>query len=367
MQIDRNSLINITLIAVSIYVGTFVHFSGFFIWPVFLLFDDVLLYCFRISIFDSEIRIRRGYQFAHVFLNEISGRGRDLGFNLYDGDLAKTKEQSQQGKWDFMMEQLRLQPGDWLIDIGCGYGDWINYARQQGINVVGVNISAEQSQTGREQYGLNIVCTNWKDIPSTPKLREMLYHKFDAVTFMDTIEHYIPSRYRKNKEKEQEIYTNMFEMAHNLLKDETSAPKRIFISCLHQIDDLAHWRDRYYAYLLDHYHSGCYPSGDDGLTQYMKGRFREIRRLDKTEDYRITSVIDRDHFGAPKIKWTANKIFWIPVLLLLDPHHIHKWIDIHSDAWMKWHFGPHAWTKSYHRPAGNRGNARLWWIVAEKC
>jgi len=201
MKLDRNSCINITLIAVSLFVGTTVHFFGFFLWVVFLLIDDVLLYRYNISVFDSEIRIQRGYQFAHIFLHDISGQGRDLGFNLYDGDLTKTQERAQQDKWDCMLKQLDLQPGNWLIDIGCGYGDWLNYARQQGINVLGVNISAEQSRAGREKFGIDIICSNWKNIPENSELREKLYHKFDAVTFMDTVEHYVPSRYRKNTAK----------------------------------------------------------------------------------------------------------------------------------------------------------------------
>jgi len=48
--------------------------------------------------------------------------------------------------------------GDRLIDIGCGYGDWINYAREKGIGVVGINISPEQTNFAKCEYDLDVIC-----------------------------------------------------------------------------------------------------------------------------------------------------------------------------------------------------------------
>jgi cyclopropane fatty-acyl-phospholipid synthase-like methyltransferase len=366
MQVlERNSIIYLGIISTSVLLAVFVHPLLLLLWLVILLADDVAYFAFGISLFDTEIAIQRGYQFGDVFLNNISGDGRDLGFNFYDGDLTKTREQAQQDKWDFVFDKLQLKPGDRLLDIGCGYGDWLNYARSKGVEVMGVNLSPDQAKYAQEHYNLNILNINWKDIPNDPALREQLMGQFDAVTFMDTIEHYVPSLYRHDKEKINRIYSDMFEMAHGLLKP-NSHSQRVFISCLHMIRGQQGIADSFACYLQTRFHSGYYPSQDDGLTKNATPYFTELERFDRTEDYRLTSVLDSDHFGSPKIEWTLRRILSIPVLFLLDPHHIHKWMEIKTDAWM-WHFGKDAFNPKYDNDHQKPlRHVTLWWLVLER-
>ncbi len=364
-MLEPNSIKYLILIAASILLAILVHPLLILLWPVVLLLDDLAYFKYQRSLFDTEIAIQRGYQFADVFLNDQTGAGRDLGFNVYDGDLKKTREQSQRDKWDFMLESLKLKPGDRLIDIGCGYGDWLNYARSKGIEVIGVNISPEQARTARAEYGLEILNINWKDIPKSPELQQKLYGTFDAVTLMDTIEHYVPSMWRKNPEKLRQIYSNMFEMSCKLLKPGTDSG-RIFISCLHMIRDPNTAWGNFACYLQTRFHSGYYPKGDDGLTKYLGNDFAEIARYDKTEDYRLTSVLDDAHFGSPTIRMTPRK--WASALLLffLDPHHLHKWSEYYTEAWM-WHFGSDAFNPEYNNEHQKQlRHVTLWWLVLEK-
>lgn len=364
--INRNSIINLTLLFISLMLGIFIHPLYFLIWPAVLFGDDILFYTTGKSIFDPEIRIQMGYQFAHVYLDQPSSDCRDLGFNLYDHNMKKDKAKAQVDKWDYMLQQLNLKHGDSLIDIGCGYGDWLNYAKSKGINVVGVNITPEQAEFARQQFGIEIICSNWKDIPKDPQLRQKLFGKFDAVTFMDTIEHYVSIRDRYDLKEQGRIYGGMFELAHQLLKKEAQ-PKRIFISCLHRTKPDMNLKDRIGIYLLDKYHSGFYPLGDDGLTRWCHEYFSEISRADHTEDYRLTSVLDSKHFGAPKITWNLQRLKLLPLLFLLDPHHLHKWIDIYTDTWMWWHFGSDAYNPSYDNDyQKNKRNVTLWWLILEQ-
>ncbi len=126
-----------------------------------MILDDLLYFGFGKSIFDTDIAIQRTYQFGDRLLDNQSGDGRDLGFNLYNGDLNKPPDQALQDKWDFMLSKLNLKPGNRLIDIGCGYGDWLNYARSKSIEVMGVNISPDQAKVCRQRYGLDIIVDNW--------------------------------------------------------------------------------------------------------------------------------------------------------------------------------------------------------------
>lgn len=362
---DRNSLINAALLISSIGLAFSWHPAAALIWPGFLILDDILYFQFGLSLFDTEVSVQRGYQFAHVFLDDTSGHGRDLGFNLYDGTLTKTRRESQMDKWDFMFSKLRLKQGDRLIDIGCGYGDWLAYARGRGVEVVGVNLSLEQAEYARTHRGLDIVARNWKDILTDATLAERLLGRFDAVTFMDTIEHYVPSTCRKSLHKQGEIYGEMFELAARLMRP-GSGSGRVFISCLHQNRRAWDWTAMVSAYLLTRYHSGFYPGGEDGLVQWSREHFDEVGRWDKTEDYRLTGVLDRGHFQAPKIRWTLRKLALLPALLWCDPHHVHKWVEIRVDAWMRL-FGANRWDQRYD-PEGRRKSSYvvLWWLLLER-
>ena len=362
---ERNSITYLALILVSVALAIFVHPVLILLWPLILFVDDIMYFGFAKSIFDTEIAIQRGYQFGYLFLDGQSGDGRDLGFNLYNGDLDKPSAQAQKDKWDFMLQKLELKPGDRLIDVGCGYGDWLNYARSKGIEVIGVNISPDQAKVAKEHYGLDIIVSNWKAIPKDPALRERLYGKFDAVTFMDTVEHYVPSKYRNKHEKKREIYTSMFEMAWHLLKPD-SPSNRVFISCLHMTRGPETLWDKFACYLQTRFHSGFYPTGNEGLTSHSKQYFDELERFDQTEDYRLTSVLDDKHFGSPKIRWNIRKVLTTIYLFFIDPHHIHKHLEYRLEAWM-WHFGPDAFNRDYDNDHQKKlRHVTLWWLVMKR-
>eukprot|EP01084_Bolivina_argentea_P034748 64353_1 len=130
--VDINSMINIFLLLVSCY-GLFYSSSMLlsFTWLLFLIFEDILFWGFGISIFSTETGIKRGYQFGHIFLEELSGHGRDLGFNLYENNINKSYKQSQVDKFEYMISHLGLKKGMKLLDCGCGYGDWLNYCKKK--------------------------------------------------------------------------------------------------------------------------------------------------------------------------------------------------------------------------------------------
>lgn len=378
--LDRNAIINISVITVSITLSVFLgSLLWLLVWPIFILIDDFTLSFLNFSAFDTEIAIKRGYQFAHYYLNQTSNDGRDLGFNFYNGDLKKSREQAQKDKWDFVIKSLKLKAGDRLIDIGCGYGDWIKYAKSKGIEVVGVNISPEQADYAREINGLEVICTNWKDIPESSELREKLYGKFDAVTLMDTIEHYVHV-IEQRADGGKNTYSKLYDMVSNLLKP--GANGRVFSSTLHINEKFVSKENplkldlkgiptksliRYFFsnLLKIRYHSGSYPKGKVGLVKYAEKHFNLLEAHDLTEDYRLTGVLDKDHFQAPLMKITFNKIMRAFLLFLLDPHHLHKWIDIKYDAWMNF-YGENAYSIEYN-PEFRRNTSYmiLYWHLLE--
>ena len=236
--VDRNTLAWWGLIVTSVVLAVTVSPWGYLFWLVALLLDDILLYGFGISIlFDSELRMRRNYQWMHNMYDNTTSSGRDLGFNLVvDGNL------SQQAKFAHMAQELGLEKGMAICDVGCGYGDWLRYCRDEiGCEVVGINITPEQASYAQQKYGLEVHVTNWKDIVSSTDLQKTLYGRFDAVTFMDTVEHYVSMEDRWNLKKQEEIYSAMCRFAGELINKESKS-QRVFLSCLHQTRKLRTWR-----------------------------------------------------------------------------------------------------------------------------
>ena len=43
-------------------------------------------------------------------------------------DADATLEEAQENKYRLVFEKLRLQPGDRLLDVGCGWGSMVRYA-----------------------------------------------------------------------------------------------------------------------------------------------------------------------------------------------------------------------------------------------
>jgi len=59
-------------------------------------------------------------------------------------------DQAQHDKLDLVCRKLDLQPGQRLLDVGCGWGALVIHAAQKyGVQAVGVTISEEQAELGR--------------------------------------------------------------------------------------------------------------------------------------------------------------------------------------------------------------------------
>jgi cyclopropane-fatty-acyl-phospholipid synthase len=65
---------------------------------------------------------------------------------------AKTLEQAQHDKFDLICRELGLQPGQTLLDIGCGWGSMARHAAERyGVSVLGITNSEEQVRLARKR------------------------------------------------------------------------------------------------------------------------------------------------------------------------------------------------------------------------
>jgi len=69
-----------------------------------------------------------------------------------------------------------------LLDVGCGYGIFLNLAKDQGWKVYGIELSEDACQFARKNFGLNVFCGDLKEA-SFPK------DHFDVVTLWNVLDH----------------------------------------------------------------------------------------------------------------------------------------------------------------------------------
>jgi cyclopropane-fatty-acyl-phospholipid synthase len=85
--------------------------------------------------------------FYQLFLDE-----RMVYTCAYFTDWANTIDQAQADKLELICRKLRLQPGDRLLDIGCGWGAMLIYAaKYYGVTGTGVSLSEAQTALARER------------------------------------------------------------------------------------------------------------------------------------------------------------------------------------------------------------------------
>ena len=102
---------------------------------------------------------------------------------------GETLEQAQQAKFRHLCRKLRLQPGEYLLDVGCGWGGLARYAaREFGVKVFGITLSEQQLVLARERVkaqGLDgqveLQLLDYRDLPQDGR--------FDKVVSVGMFEH----------------------------------------------------------------------------------------------------------------------------------------------------------------------------------
>jgi len=101
---------------------------------------------------------------------------------------AKTLEEAQDVKRELVCTKLNLQPGERVLDIGCGWGAWaIHAATRHGVHVTGITLSPPQAEEARKRAEaagvgdkVDIRVLDWRELREEP---------FDAIASIGMVEH----------------------------------------------------------------------------------------------------------------------------------------------------------------------------------
>src|SRR5271156_7255421 len=92
--------------------------------------------------------IQHHYDVSNTFYEWVLGPSMTYTCAVYPESEA-TLEAAQDNKYRLIFEKLRLQPGDRLLDVGCGWGGMGGYAARRGVHAIGATLSAKQAAWAR--------------------------------------------------------------------------------------------------------------------------------------------------------------------------------------------------------------------------
>ena len=99
-----------------------------------------------------------------------------------------TLEEAQAEKYDLVARKLDLRAGQRLLDVGCGWGGMVRHAaREYGVRVLGVTLSRQQAEWGKQMLDREGVA----DLAEIRHLdyRDVMDDGFDAVSSIGLTEH----------------------------------------------------------------------------------------------------------------------------------------------------------------------------------
>ena len=130
--------------------------------------------------------IHHHYDVSNAFYEMVLGTSMAYTCAVY-ADPNSTLEQAQENKYRLVFDKLRLQEGDRLLDIGCGWGGMVRYAARRGVKVIGATLSKQQAEWAQKaiaEEGLSDLAevrhSDYRDVAETG---------FDAVSSIGLTEH----------------------------------------------------------------------------------------------------------------------------------------------------------------------------------
>jgi cyclopropane-fatty-acyl-phospholipid synthase len=104
---------------------------------------------------------------------------------------ASTLEDAQRAKLDLVCRKLALQAGERVLDVGCGWGSFAMHAAQNyGVKVLGVTLSEQQVELGRErvraaglEHLVELRVSDYRELVTDSA------EQFDAISSIGMVEH----------------------------------------------------------------------------------------------------------------------------------------------------------------------------------
>jgi len=240
----------------------------------------------------------RGNDFFEWFLGErmvyTSGY-----FEHPDQDL----ETAQDNKMNLICQKLQIEPGDKVLDIGCGWGTLVAHAaKHYGADVTGVTLAQEQTDYANRrirEWGVEdrarVLCRDYREIPD---------EKFDKIVSLEMVEHV-------GVKNLQNFYRNVYD----LLEDDGT-----FVLQWAGLRRDWRWEDLIWGLFMNKY---IFPGADASLPPGSMLKYQEKSNFELHSMENIGV-----HYSWTIRKWHAN---WMS--------NREKIVDNYGERWYRiWHF-----------------------------
>jgi cyclopropane-fatty-acyl-phospholipid synthase len=254
-------------------------------------------------------------EFSYSLIDRIFrlslGELADFSGAKYDGDFSLSLEQAQRRKHEYVAEQVGIGPGRRLLDLGCGWGPLLAFARSRGGTGVGVTLSSAQAAACR-RHGLDV------HLQDARKVTRDSFGPFDAVASLGAFEHFCsPEEQRAGRQ--EEVYRGLFARIASLLP----AGGRLYLQTmvfgpnmipLDRIDiDAPRDSDAWYLALMGRQFPGSFlPYGQEQIIRSAVPHFRLVSSTSGRLDYIETIRQWRKRFAAPSVRKTLLKLQLLP-------------------------------------------------------
>ncbi|HXR28733.1 MAG TPA: class I SAM-dependent methyltransferase [Solirubrobacteraceae bacterium] len=258
---------------------------------------------------------RADIEFTYTSIDRIFrmslGELADFSGAKYDGDFALTLEQAQARKHDYIAEQIGIGAGRRLLDLGCGWGALLDFARRRGAAGVGVALSSAQVAACR-RHGLDVHLRDARTVDRDS------YGAFDAVASLGAWEHFCsPDEYRDGRQ--EEIYRALFANAAGMLPAggrfylQTMVFGRNMIPLEEVGADAPRDSDAFILFLLGCQFPGSFlPWGLDQLVRCAEPHFDVVESSSGRLDYIETIAQWNQRIGAPSLRKNLLKLTLLP-------------------------------------------------------
>jgi cyclopropane-fatty-acyl-phospholipid synthase len=254
-------------------------------------------------------------EFSYSLIDRIFrlslGELADFSGAKYDGDFSLSLEQAQRRKHEYVAEQVGIGPGRRLLDLGCGWGPLLAFARSRGGTGVGVTLSSAQAAACR-RHGLDVHLQDAREVTRNS------FGPFDAVASLGAFEHFCsPEEQRAGRQ--EEVYRGLFARIASLLP----AGGRLYLQTmvfgpnmipLDRIDiDAPRDSDAWYLALMGRQFPGCFlPYDQEQIIRSAAPHFRLVSSTSGRLDYIETIRQWRKRFAAPSVRKTLLKLQLLP-------------------------------------------------------
>jgi cyclopropane-fatty-acyl-phospholipid synthase len=261
---------------------------------------------------------RKDLDFSYTLTDRVIrlalGEMNDFSGAKYDGDFSLTLDEAQRRKHEYVAEQIALEQGQRVIDLGCGWGPLLNFFRKRGATGLGVTLSSAQLEACK-RHGLDARLHDARTVT-----RET-FGPFDSAVSLGAFEHFA-SREDHEAGRQDDVYVSFFANVASLLPDRGRFYLQTMVFGQHmipieQVDRHApRESDAWYVAMMQAAFPGSFlPFGSEHVERCAEPHFKLVSRVSGRLDY-IQTIRE----------WDKRTEAWNPRMALLKLRLVPKWL-----------------------------------------